>query len=227
MEKIRKQKSYRRSYGPVVIWLEDLTEITALLKENCKEVQISTADYRFGTVDELKEHVGSQAQFALEIDSGDPYVSIDFDRRTASLYVGAGAQAAYLFHEIDGIIERRQRRFPMLYRLWFLMACSAALWAVNYFFLADRTDTISFVLISLQAIFSLWFLWAWFVVLRRTSVVRLQRRSEARPFFERNRDQLLLLLIGAVMGGLVTFAGIVAKEHFYPSALITSGPKIP
>jgi hypothetical protein len=69
------------------------------------------------------------------------------------------------------------------------------------------------VLIALAA----WYLWVMFVSMRRTAVVNLQRRSDTRPFLERNKDQLIILLIGAVVGGLITFAGVVVKERFYPS----------
>jgi hypothetical protein len=55
----------------------------------------------------------------------------------------------------------------------------------------------------------------------------LQRRSEARPFFERNKDQLILLLIGGIVGGLITFAGVVAEERFYPSAPTVNPTKPP
>lgn len=227
MEKIRKQKSYRRSYGPVVIWLEDLTEIVALLKENCKDVQISTESYKFGTVDELKEHLGSAVQFALEIDGSGPYVSVDFNRRSATLHVSAGAQAAYIFDEIDTIVARRQRRFPTTYRLSFLMAVLVISLAGSYFlqiYLAVRSGPVADAYNAVQIALSLWFVWATFVTSRRTSVINLQRRSEARPFFDRIKDQLALLLIGACIGGVVTFGGVVAKEHFYPSVCVVKQP---
>jgi hypothetical protein len=66
-----------------------------------------------------------------------------------------------------------------------------------------------------------------FVTLRRSAVINLQRRAEARPFFERTKDQLLLLLIGAVVGVLVTFAGVVMKERFYPSCTTMNVPTPP
>jgi hypothetical protein len=55
MEKLKKQKSFGRSYRPVVIWLEDLAEIVSTLKENAKDVHISTDDYLFTTTEGMKE----------------------------------------------------------------------------------------------------------------------------------------------------------------------------
>jgi hypothetical protein len=77
---------------------------------------------------------------------------------------------------------------------------------------------------AVQAVFALWFLWVCFISVRRTAVINLQRRSETRPFFERTKDQLAILLIGACVGGVVTFGGVIAKEHFYPTACVSKQP---
>jgi flagellar biosynthesis GTPase FlhF len=82
MQKIKKQKSFESSYRPVVIWLEDLAELFAVMKENAEEVGVTTDDYRFGTIEELKEHFGSQTQFQLRIvDSSQRFAYIEFTRR--------------------------------------------------------------------------------------------------------------------------------------------------
>jgi hypothetical protein len=65
-------------------------------------------------------------------------------------------------------------------------------------------------------------LWACYVRLFRECVIKLQRRADRKSFFKRNQDQLMLL--GAVLGGIVTFAGVMAKEHFYPSGTAGHAP---
>jgi hypothetical protein len=224
MEKIKKQKSFWRSYGPVVLWLEDLTEIVTFLKENTKKVEISNEDYRFQTIDDLKEHFGSQTQFLLEIDTTDPYVSIKLTRLGPKLYVAAGAQSTHLFHEIDDMLSRRQRWFPWAYSFWFMMVFPAAVFAVDHLFLAGRPEPVAQILSQMATLLFLWFLWVAYVRLRRECVIKLQRRADRKSFFERNQDQLIMLLLGAVLGGIVTFAGIMAKEHFYPSGTAVHAP---
>jgi hypothetical protein len=119
MEKVRKQKSFTRSYRPVVIWLEDLAEIVSTLKETAKGVQISTEDYHFPTVEEVAAHHGSQTQFAMEITSSSPYVRLEFDRSTVRLHVSSGPQSAQLFHDIDAVLARRQR--SIFYSYWWFV----------------------------------------------------------------------------------------------------------
>jgi hypothetical protein len=114
MEKVRKEKSFGRSYRPIVIWLEDLAEIVSTLRKNAKDVHIATEDYLFETVEELKEHFGTQTQFAMEVTSSIPYVRLELTRLWVKLHVSAGPQSAQLFHDIDSILARRQRRFPFL-----------------------------------------------------------------------------------------------------------------
>jgi len=217
VEKIKNQKSFTRSYRPVVIWLEDLEEIVSILKEAAKDVQISTEDYRFTTVDKLKEHYGSQRQFAMEIASSSPYVRIEFARLWMRVHVSPGPQSAQLFHDIDTILVRRQR--SILHSWWWVMPILLAGTAAHFFPAQAQ------VIVAVQAVFAVWYLWVLFIGLRRTAVINLQRRSEARPFFERNKDQLVMLIIGSIIGGLITFTGVVLKERFYPSAPNLNEPK--
>ena len=219
MEKVKKQKSFTRSYRPVVIWLEDLAEIVSTLKQIAEDVQTSTEDYHFTTVEEVKEHFGSQTQFEMEITSSRPYVRLELARLRVELHVSTGPKSAQLFHDIDVVLARRQR--SIVYSWWWLVAILVAGAAAHFF--PEQAGPIT----AVQAVFLVWYLWVMFITLRRTAVINLQRRSEARPFLERNKDQLILLLVGAVLGGLITFAGVVMKERFYPAAPTVAAPKPP
>lgn len=229
VEKVRKQKGLWRTYGPVVIWWEDLTEIVDSLKQHA-EVTLSTADYQFKSLDELKEHVGSQATiFALDIDTGQPSVSIDLTRMEARLYISAGPQAAQLLLDLDGVLSRCQKLFPWAYRFWFVMLLPAFSLVINVFFLNARPEFAAQIASVALNTLTLWALWATYVNLRRVCVIKMQRRSDRRGFFERNQDQLIMLLVGAVIGGFATFAGVMVKEHFYPTTPVinVNAPKSP
>ncbi|MBR0965043.1 hypothetical protein JQ554_14015 [Bradyrhizobium diazoefficiens] len=204
-----------------------MLEIVSSLKQYA-EVSISTADYEFKSLDELKEHVGAQATlFVLDIDTAKPFVSIDLTRMEARLYISAGPQAAQLLLELDGILSRCQRPFPWAYRFWFVMLLSALSFGLNIFFLNGRPELVAQIASLALSGLSLWPFWVGYVNVRRVCVIKMQRRSERRSFFERNQDQLIMLLVGALVGGLVTFAGVMVKEHFYPSTPAVNAPKSP
>jgi hypothetical protein len=216
MEKVKKQKSFGRSYRPVVIWLDELREIVSTLKENAKDVQISTEDYLFTTTEELKEHFASRPQFEMEVTSSGPYARLELTRQWVKLHVSPGPSSAQLFHDIDVVLARRQR--SIFYSWWWAVTIFVAGAAARLF--PEQAVPIT----AVQAVIAVWMLWVMFISLRRCAVINLQPRSEARPFFERTKDQLLLLLIGGLMGGLITFAVTVMKERFYPSAPAVTAP---
>jgi hypothetical protein len=222
MQKRKKQKSFGRSYRPVIIWLEDLAQIVSILREKANDVHISTEDYLFATVEELKEHFGTQTQFAMEVTGSIPYVRLELNRWWVKLHVSAGPQSAQLFHDIDSILASRQRRFSFLYSNWMVLPILIGGGVARFF-----PEQANSPIVGVQAVFAVWYLWVLFIRMRQSAVVNLQRRSEVRPFLERNKDQLLLLLIGGIVGGLITFGGVVAKERFYPSAPTVNATKPP
>ena len=179
MEKVRKEKSFTRSYRPLVIWLEDLGEIVSILKGTAKDVQISTEDYRFTTIEQVKEHYGSQTQFAMEITSFAPYVRLNFSRMWVRLDISSGLQSAQLFHDIDSILARRQRGFH--YSGWIILPILIG-GAVANFFPEQATP-----IVGVQLVLAVWYLWVSFIRLRQNAVINLQRRSEARPFLNATR----------------------------------------
>jgi hypothetical protein len=234
MEKIRKvEKTFERSYHPVVIWFDDLAAIIETLKQRVGGVQLRTENYRYDSLEELKEHVGGQTQFALEIVGSKPggslSVSLELKRMSlVKLWVfdpQGGPEAAQVFHEIDDTITGCQRRPAQLYSGWALFFGLLALVALPY--VMARNETTERGLLVAGSMFFLWSIWVIFVSACWSAVIRLQRRAEVRPFLARNKDQLLLLLIGAIIGGCVTFASVVLKEHFYPSTTTGDAPKIP
>jgi len=228
VEKIRRQQAIWRTYGPLVIWWEDLTEIIDSLKRHTEEVTVSTEDYLFKSLDELKEHVGAQATlYALDVNTLKPSVSIDLTRLQSRLYISAGPQAAQLLLDLDGVLSRCQRLFPWAYRFWFAMLLPALSLGLNIFYLNARPEVVAQIASVALTGLSLWPIWAGYINVRRSCVIKMQRRSDRRSFLERNQDQLIMLLAGALLGGLVTFAGVMVKEHFYPSTPAISAPRSP
>lgn len=207
-----------------MIWWEDLAEIVSALKQHA-EVTLSTEDYQFKNLDELKEHVGAQATiFVLDVDTTQPSVSIKLNRSEARLFISPGPQAAQLLLELDAVLSRCQRLLPWAYRFWFVMILPTVSVVLNIFYLNARPELAAQIASGALNTLSLWGPWASYVNLRRVSVIKMQRRSERRGFFERNRDQLIMVLVSAIVA---FFAGVVVKEHFYPSTPAIIAPKSP
>ena len=234
MERIRIEKAFERSYGPIVIWFDDLSEIVNMLKQAPGGVQINMGGYRYDSLDELRENAGGRTQSALTIASQSGVdaaaVSLELTPVSVTLWVfdpQGRSEAVKLFHDIDNIIAPCVRRFAPLYNIGNVQVVLLLLLLFLGQFPPAFEDKVNVALSVLFGVLLVWSIWATFVNVRWSSVIRLQRRAEARPFLERNKDQLLVLLFGAGIGVLATFVGVVLKEQFYPSATTHSTSKAP
>jgi hypothetical protein len=234
MERIKIEKALERSYGPIVIWFDDLSEIVNMLKQAPGGVQIDMQGYRYDSLDELREKAGGRTQSALTIASqseGDASaVSLELTPVSVTLSVfdpQGRSEAVKLFYDIDHIIAPCVRRFAPLYKIGNVGVVWCLLLLFLFQFPPTFEDKVNVALAVLFGVLLLWSIWATFVNVRWSSVIRLQRRVEARPFLERNKDQLLVLLFGAAIGVLTSFSGVALKEQFYPSATSCSTSKAP
>src|SRR5262249_6932321 len=135
-----------------------------------------------------------------------PYGEIKFSRLWTRLYISSD-----LYTELDHILSRCQRRPPILHTYWIIVpSILLGLVGILLGLLPDKGSSLSLLGLSapswtaaLQLFLTPWFLWVVFLQVRRHSVIHLVRRSAARPFLERNRDQLWMMVISAVVGGLL------------------------
>jgi hypothetical protein len=212
MKAVKKEKSFTKDFGPLVLWREKLNEL--LLAVNSDKIEISTEDYSFESLDEVKEHFGQRPINTLKIASLKPHMSVTFGKLGSTCWVYASPTAAQLFLEIDEILKRCERKPRILYSNWisafaFLPLGVSQMWDPKY-------NEFPVLLIPALVVF-IWIIRATYINLRWHSVLHMERRYEAPSFFQRNRDQMWMMIISAIVGGLLTFAGTQLKEKFYPS----------
>jgi hypothetical protein len=212
MKTIKKEKSFTKDSGPLVLWREDLNEL--LLAVDSEKIDISTEDYSFESLDEVEEHFGQRPINTLKIASAKPHVSVTFGRMGSTWWVYASPTAAQLFLAIEGILKRCERRPRTFYGTWispivFLPLAMSFIWD-------PKIGEFPVLLVPSLLIF-IWVLRVAYINLRWHSVLHMQRRHETPSFFQRNKDQMWMLVISAIVGGLLTFAGTQLKEKFYPS----------
>ena len=110
----RNPKPLMKYYMPLVLWREDLDEITSILQRREAGIQFEADDYSFENLEELETHLGSKDKNELKITSTStkPYVSIGLENRRAWTYVGAESpDASGVYFELDKVLTARQRRF--------------------------------------------------------------------------------------------------------------------
>jgi hypothetical protein len=147
-----------------------------------------------------------------EIDIRNPYVNIELNRLWARIYVGSSkAESAGVFYQIDRVLKLRQRRFGFIYRQAFIWT----LIAINASFAALTLGTKVKLPVDLRMTWNIFFVAAFsyisWVTLRKSAVIIAAKRSESVGFFVRNRDNLVVALIAAVVGAAI---GIWGTNYF-------------
>ena len=131
MKRKKNEKSFSKSYGPVVIWKDDLEQIVEALGG---DVAISNDDYTFNSIDDAAQNFLQKPQFTLNLDGcSPPYAEVDFRPTSTKVRVTGGANSTSIYHELDEILTRCQRRASFLYSMWIppvAVLTSAAMWIV-------------------------------------------------------------------------------------------------
>ena len=212
MSKIRIDQKFRANYGPVVLWWDDIEEIFEILQTNANGVELETAQYKFTTLSVAKEHFGDASQKDIKISASSPFCSIDKD----SLYIGSGQSAAHIFYNIDKVLKKCERR-PRWLHSWWLGVPAIGLGLPSLFLKISQPYVLA--LTSMQAVFLVLYVRAIYVTMKSPMIVHTKRRSEARGFFQRNKDQLLMYVITGVVGAVVGFGLSQAKDRYLPEWL--------
>ncbi len=189
------------------VYFDDLQELLTQLSGMGLRVSIQSEGYVFDDIEELKEKKGGRAR-ELELqayaENEREVMSATFSARSARLQIlhveNRGAEIAE--------IRDRFRSYELRKTLWnnwlFWAVLSFCLGAVSYV-LAFRKPWASNYLLAAQLL-ALAVALSTFLSMERLVGVYLRPRHEGN-FFRRNLDQLILVLIGAVVGGVLTFIG--------------------
>lgn len=208
----RRDPSISENYSPVILHLDDFTEIVEILNGGGKSPEISTEEYRFTSIDEVCQKHQSGRLTSLSIKSTSPYLTLDLYRSSCRLYVGSSRpEAAGLFWKIDSVLRRCQRPAAWVYS-WPGSLGIGILFGLSLNPAFKLHLAVGLALIALWGAWNLWFLR---VQLRYHSLVILEPRAGTgiRGFINRNKDQLLLALISALLGLILGIIGTLFGTH--------------
>jgi hypothetical protein len=202
-EKINKPQT--KSYNPVKVYLDDLIEIESLFTPL---IEIFTEDYRYNTIQELVNHVGTSQKIKyLTIKPlTHPKVLIELRPDRVTLDVGSSDIASTgLFHKLDSILRGCQ--LPITQYYYLLLYISTTIASASLFQFASITlrDIISLDL-------ALFFILICASLLRdhykpRRALIILQRKSELRSFWQRNKDDLWKNVFSFILGVIAALIG--------------------
>lgn len=203
-----KRKEFKIS--GVKLFLEDLEKIVEIMSSNSKVVEIFDRDFKYDSIADLTKNRKKVRHLNLMVSS--PYISFEYNsfRRDAKddnfageFKLSASYDADVSFLKIREILEQKKGWFSFLAsHLFFsiiltnlLILISASI--LDYFV----ADNIMIIIIILTVIY-LPFLGA----IGYLTSIDLEYSHRRQSFWAKNRDQILIAIIGAVIGVLATIA---------------------
>lgn len=200
MEKIR--DSISKDLPPLRLHLDELHEVYEVLSKYCKEaVTIQTCGYRISNLDEL-EKLPTEQTHELCISCHNPYLQIRLAQSHGEIYMGDGnIESEGLVSRIEKILLQGKILYPALPKSNWISLLVGLPFAFGIFleniFLAIAGGIIIIVNI----------LWVWlyfdFKTNRHNTIV-FKSRKELPNFWKRNKDEIIMLVTGTIIGVVVT-----------------------
>jgi hypothetical protein len=217
-----------RSFAPVKLNREEIEEILTLFTNACRTVELSDEKHVYDSLDEMDNRLGKTLSH-LVVTGDTPYMVLTLGTEKLMgwvrqdenrLYAEQNVNAEAPFLRVRDMVLQRQRkflRFVFSYLFFFCLIAGDSVfsWLKHSYFhlspttneIAGRIDTILFTGYVLT--------WAYFYS-RGMSRLSLAPRSRRQSFWERNNDNLAMILIGAVIGIFGTLVGEWLKHSFWP-----------
>lgn len=201
------------------MWASDLTELLSELKD-CNDVGFVADDVKFDTIEEFIRESKGQKPSEVTISAHNPSLYITLHPSSARLYVSSSQLlASGLFHKIDSILSRCERKPKFFHRILWAWLCSNLVWFFYlpplkpYFYLSYWISVLSFV----------WIIYVVFLNLRRFSLIQPMHREERPSFIRRNFDGIVIAIISALLGAIGGVAATKMSDRIWPN---TPNPQI-
>lgn len=207
----KRAKSHGKHIQPVRLYLDDVETIYEILREVAERVRIINDEHVLDKPDQLLE-LKKDCLTYLEISSSEPYISVDLKPSSCWLYIANDESTSRgVFEKTKQLLERRKPLFWFIYTLPFnaLLSVSAGICLGSLVLpttgLTDMSQSVVALNVAGALVAVLWGLYNFHVKFNKHSVVFLTHRSSTQSFLKRNRDQIILALTSAILGGVVTF----------------------
>jgi hypothetical protein len=207
-------KSLSKNYLPVKLYLDDLENIEDILKAT-DSYSLRTDDYQYESVNELVTNVKTDRLRQLDI--GTLGVSINLGKISAAVHVSSNAaNNAGTFYELDQILSRRTRlgKWSYSFPFMFILIPIVAL-LTSFLFLLHLSLRLNLAIsIVLYVLAAAWMVWIYYVRIARHSLIILVHKGTQKGFFERNKDNLILVIISGLLGAILGVAGTLTVNYF-------------
>jgi hypothetical protein len=205
MEKIK--KPLRMNYPIVRLYKSDLDKIFNLFKDNYPKIEIVADGFKLDDISELSK-IKKQEIVDFEISAYNPRLSVDFSGNSASIYLSDedDIKLRGLAAQIGDILSKRKSPLRFLASFWLEIPIGmiALLIYFNALSLIKDTKFQVMALLGFVLFMILFGILGHRIEEKKHCLIYLYDRSSAPGFFKRNKDNILIIVISALIGSFLT-----------------------
>ncbi len=198
--------SHREKLNQSKFYLDDIENIVEIFREASGEVRIETKGYALDSVQELA-NLGSETINDLKISIQHPHVKLELQNFIIELYIGDDSPLSRgIFEKVKAIVNKKNKSFiSTLRNSAFGVGLSSAFLFLGV--IAAFQQSWSLVTLALIAAITcaFWARWAWNEHFGRYSIIMLKKQAEHKSFVERNKDQIILIIVSGLVGAIITY----------------------
>ncbi len=185
------------------VFRDDLEDIVSLFSEAGLQVQVSAGNYAFDSLEEMHKHTGARPKEVTikGVDPADRWSALEVEVEDGHIILSGSTElASGLAFRVRDQVQRLAFE-PPLGRFLFWWIFGVALLLIDWLVPDGTSNWHRALTLSPVAAYAIGF--ATFPVRRVFCGVHLTRRHET-GFWNRNKDALILLVLGAVIGGIIS-----------------------
>ena len=199
----RVSNKYHEDYPAATLYIEDVLELVDTFSQACEGIEISAGEYKISNPAELNALASkfTDDKFDyLKIQGYKPYVSLELRAFGARTYISEDSlEQRGVIAKVREVLHRSKKIRPELFaNIGIAVMFAIAGWQI-------QTKAYYVGALALFIAFSLPYV-STRLRMRSTVVVYTKSRAEAKGFFQRKKDDVVLALISAALGAAASYA---------------------
>ncbi|NOT05567.1 MAG: hypothetical protein HOP27_13305 [Anaerolineales bacterium] len=204
----KKSLSRSEDLKPVKLYLDDLEKIVSILRTESAEVSIETREYKYESLEELARN---RKDTIYELKLKSRYVTLTFTEYSAELYIlNDEDKLRGIFEKIKEIVVKRERNYRKIVSTswsWVFWILGAILF-IGKFLPSSINNSLALIFLIPALVINIWL----YLEQNKYSIIILSYHTDQSSFWKQNRNNILMLIIGAGVTAFVATLFEVVKN---------------
>ena len=199
MEKVENKTI--EDFPSATLFFDDLSEIVAIFVGSCKRIELKAGDYRITDpkeLDELAKKFQKGRFGAIYLQGYDPYIQLNLATRVSAYISEDSLEQRGIIAKCRDIVARGKKLNPF----WLLNAATNVPTLIAAWQLLSKEYLVGLLLLGLS--FALIPVSVTYGMKNRV-IVHTHTRASVTTFFQRKKDDIVLAIVSAAIGALVTY----------------------